>query len=67
MLVRRWLIEDDPSRKDLVFQSIKVRADLNIQGAPDDPQRHWDHYWDIADDERDISDPLPVIATFEVK
>ncbi|WP_442509614.1 endonuclease/exonuclease/phosphatase family protein [Novipirellula sp. SH528] len=67
ILVSRPLIEDDPSRKDLVFQSIKVRADLNIQGTPDDPQRHWDHYWDIADDERDVSDHLPVIATFEVK
>ncbi|WP_372720369.1 endonuclease/exonuclease/phosphatase family protein [Novipirellula sp.] len=67
ILVSRSLIEDDPNHKDLVFQSIKVRADLNIQGTPDDPQRHWDHYWDIAEDERDVSDHLPVIATFEVK
>jgi endonuclease/exonuclease/phosphatase family metal-dependent hydrolase len=61
------LVTDDPQRPDLVFRSIEVRSDLAIQGKPDDSQRHWEHYWEIPDGQRDLSDHYPVIATFEVR
>ncbi len=61
------LIADDLGKPDLVFQSIQVRRDLAVQGDPDTPQEHWDNYWDLPPDQRDLSDHYPVVATFEVK
>lgn len=61
------LMKDIPGKPNLVFQSIEVRADLAIQGPPDTASQHWDAYWKQRDDQRDLSDHYPVIATFEVK
>ena len=66
IMVSRSLIENDPKRKDLVFDSIRVRPDLNVQNTPDDPEQHWHQYWKLPEDERDLSDHHPVIANFRV-
>ncbi|TWU45570.1 Endonuclease/Exonuclease/phosphatase family protein [Novipirellula aureliae] len=67
IMVSRSLIEDTPRIPDLVFKSIRIHPELNIQASPDDPEKHWEGYWEIPSSERDISDHYPVIATFEVK
>ena len=67
IMVSRSLIEDTPRVPDLVFKSIRVYPELSIQGSLDDPEKHWEGYWDLPSSERDISDHFPVIATFEVK
>ncbi|TWT82507.1 Endonuclease/Exonuclease/phosphatase family protein [Planctomycetes bacterium CA13] len=67
ILVSRSLVTDDPSKADLVFKGIKVLPSLNVKGAVDLPEQHWEHYWEIPPSQRDISDHLPVLATFEVK
>lgn len=61
------LFEDDPGRLDLVFRSIEVRPDLAIQGRVDTTEEHWDQYWQLPPDQRDLSDHYPVIATFVVQ
>lgn len=63
----RSLIEDDPDRPDLVFEKIEVRRDLAVQGTPDTPQEHWDDYWALPSEQRDLSDHYPVVATFAVR
>ena len=67
ILVSRSLVDDDPNRLDLTLKSVVVRPDLAIQGKLDRPGDHWDRYWDLADDERDLSDHFPVIATFSLR
>ena len=67
ILVSKSLIEDDPSRPDLVFESVEVRRDLAIQGEPDVPEDHWEKYWQLPADQRDLSDHFPVQATFRVR
>ncbi len=68
ILVTPGLMEDTPGKPDLVFQDIRVAGELCIRGAGLDEQgQHWDHYWEQADSERDISDHLPVVATFMVR
>ena len=61
------LLEDDPSRPDLVFKKIEVRRDLAVRGQVDVPEEHWEAYWKLPQDKRDLSDHFPVIATFEVR
>ncbi|MFK8115636.1 MAG: endonuclease/exonuclease/phosphatase family protein [Rubripirellula sp.] len=63
----RSLLEDDPSKPDLVFKKIEVKRELAIQGQPDTEHQHWEQYWERGDDERDLSDHYPVMATFEMK
>lgn len=67
ILCSRSMLEDDPSRRDLVFKSIEVKRDLAIQGRPDTTEEHWGSYWELGDHERDLSDHYPVMATFEMK
>ena len=67
ILCSRSLIEDDPSKPDLVFSKIEVLRALCVRGAADEPQQHWDEYWSLPDDQRDLSDHYPVMATFEVR
>jgi endonuclease/exonuclease/phosphatase family metal-dependent hydrolase len=67
ILVSASLLEDTPGKQDLVFESIEVRADLAIRGGQDEKLRHWEHYWEIPETERDLSDHYPVIATFAVR
>lgn len=67
ILCSQSLIEDDPSRLDLVFDKIEVKRELCVQGQPDTPEEHWESYWKLSDDERDLSDHYPVMATFRIR
>ena len=67
IMVSKSLLEDDPARPDLVFESIDVLAELAIQGQPDVPEEHWQRYWKLPADQRDLSDHFPVQATFKVQ
>ena len=67
ILVSRSLLQDDPSRQDLVFESIRVRPDLAIRGGQDSPSDHWDRYWEQPPQQRDLSDHYPVIADFTIR
>lgn len=67
ILVSRSLLIDDPSRPDLVLDTVEVRRDLAIRGGQDSQTDHWDRYWQIPDADRDLSDHYPVIATFKSK
>ncbi len=67
ILVSRALVDDDPNRRDLVLDRIEVRRDLTIQGQLDEPQMHWDKYWQLPSNERDLSDHFPIIATFKIQ
>jgi endonuclease/exonuclease/phosphatase family metal-dependent hydrolase len=67
VLVSRSLVIDSPDRLDLVFDSIEVRQDLAIRGGQDRQSDHWDRYWEIDAEKRDLSDHYPVVATFKVQ
>jgi hypothetical protein len=67
ILVSKSLLEDAPDRVDLVFTKIERLKDLAINGAVDQPDEHWNGYWQMDDAERDISDHWPIMATFEFK
>ena len=60
------LMKDDPSRSDLVFKSSIIRRDLVVRGKEQDKD-HMDIFWQIPQEERDISDHYPLVAEFEVK
>jgi endonuclease/exonuclease/phosphatase family metal-dependent hydrolase len=60
------LSADAPGRSDLVFKSVAIRKDLVIRGKQQDAD-HMDVYWQIPQDERDVSDHYPVVAEFEFK
>ncbi len=61
----RSLGEDDPDRKDLVFNRVIIRRDLVVQGTVD--ANHWDGLYDIPQSERDISDHYPLVTEFVFK
>lgn len=67
ILCSRSLLEDDPSKPDLVFSKIEVLRRMSIRGAADNPEQHWENYWNLSDRERDLSDHYPVMATFDVR
>ena len=67
ILCSRSLLEDDPSKPDLVFSKIENLREMCIQGEADDPEQHWNDYWSLAEDQRDLSDHYPVMATFEIR
>ena len=67
IMVSQSLLDDDPDRKDLVFSKIEVLKDLAIQGELDTQDEHWESYWQRPEGQRDLSDHLPVQATFEIK
>ncbi len=66
ILYSRSLGIDDAQRKDLVVSSAVVRRDLVVQGAMDG-QEHWDAYYQVPADERDLSDHYPLVVEFLVK
>lgn len=67
ILVSPALLSDDPQRPDLVLDSIQVRPDLCIRGGQDGQTEHWEQYWQIPAEQRDLSDHYPVIATFRIR
>lgn len=67
ILCSRSLLEDDPTKPDLVFAKIEVIRSLSVRGTADVPLQHWEEYWSLPEAERDLSDHYPVMATFEVR
>ncbi|KAA5540106.1 endonuclease [Roseiconus nitratireducens] len=67
ILVSQSLLDDDPAAPDLVFESVSVLPALAIRAERDDPLRHWEHFWEIPDEERDLSDHYPVLASFRIR
>lgn len=67
ILVSPALIADDPNKVDLVFTEIETLKSLSVRGNADVPDEHWNGYWSMDDENRDISDHWPVMATFEFK
>ncbi len=66
IVVSRALVEDDPSRRDLALDRIRTRRDLVVRGNGPDAN-HFDDFYGIAADERDVSDHYPVVAEFVLK
>lgn len=67
ILVSRDLVIDTPGVVDLCLRDVSVRSDLNFGGRQDTQDEHWNNYWGIADDQRDISDHNPVLARFQIQ
>ena len=67
IMVSRSLIDDTPNKPDLVFSKIQVMPELSIRGNRDTQEEHWEQYWSLPQNERDLSDHYPVMATFEVR
>jgi endonuclease/exonuclease/phosphatase family metal-dependent hydrolase len=66
ILVSESLRNDIPEKKNFVLTAASVRSDLNTRGKEQDKD-HWEIYWKIPADERDVSDHFPVVADFELK
>jgi endonuclease/exonuclease/phosphatase family metal-dependent hydrolase len=66
IIVSPSLLTDEPGRPDLVFRGIANRKDLNTRGKEQD-QDHWNIYYKIPQEERDLSDHFPIVAEFEFK
>lgn len=68
ILVTKSLIEDDPTRVDLVLKSVERPRELAVKGdGPDEQEAHWNAYWQLDQDQRDLSDHWPVVARFQLK
>lgn len=67
ILVSPSLLQDDPSRPDLCLVKFQRWQSLAVKGRVDTPQEHWDHYWQIDEADRDLSDHWPLMATFQLK
>lgn len=65
ILVSGPLVEDSAEKTDLSFSSIVNRKDLVVVGKQDED--HFNIYYDIPQEERDISDHYPVMAEFLIK
>ena len=64
--VSRSMMENDRGKKkDLVFSKIQTGRAVVVQGQPD--TGHFDNYYEIGRNERDISDHYPVVAEFLFK
>jgi endonuclease/exonuclease/phosphatase family metal-dependent hydrolase len=57
------LAANDAHGSDLVFTRAAVRRDLVVRGDVDG-QEHWDRYYQLPADQRDLSDHYPLIAEF---
>ncbi len=66
ILVSRSMIEDDPAIKDWVFEKIEVLPEVSIRGK-EPVSDHWEKRYTKPIDQRDLSDHLPVMATFRLK
>ena len=65
ILISPELLHDSDNQSDLSFRSIERRKDLVLRGKQD--KDHYNIFYEIEENERDISDHYPVIATFEIK
>ena len=67
IVVSQSMVEDDPKAKnDLVFSRIQTGRELVVKGEIDG-QKHFDNFYGIPKDQRDISDHYPVVAEFLFK
>ncbi len=66
ILVSRPMIDDADGERDWVFESIRVPRQLVVRGSGPD-SNHFNNYWGIAEEERDVSDHYPVVARFAVQ
>jgi len=66
ILVTPSLVKGRLGGGGLVFQSIAIRRDLVIRGKAQDKD-HMDVFWQIPEDERDVSDHYPVVAEFAIQ
>jgi len=66
ILVTPSLKTDDPKRTDLVFKTATIRKDLVVRGKEADKD-HYNIFWTIPQEERDLSDHFPLVAEFEFK
>lgn len=60
------MANDQSKKKDFVFNRAMIRRDLVVQGTFDG-EKHWDNYYSIPQNERDISDHYPLIVEFLFK
>lgn len=63
ILVTPSLVKGRLGGGGLLFKSIDIRKDLVIRGKEQDKD-HMDIFWQIPEDERDVSDHYPVVAEF---
>lgn len=66
ILISEPLRHGTPGKRSLVLKSVSNRKDLNTRGKMQDKD-HWNIYYDIPQDERDISDHFPIMAEFELR
>jgi hypothetical protein len=66
ILVSSSLQSDHPEKRDLVFKSIRSGKKLVVRGKEADTE-HRDIYYKISQQERDVSDHYPLIATFQTR
>lgn len=66
IFVSRSLLDDALERRDLVFQAIRRPRELVVRGQRQD-EDHFNVFYDIPPQERDLSDHFPVIAEFAVQ
>lgn len=57
----------DAASGTLTVDSVTVRRDLSIRGKRDSQEDHWERFWDLPENERDLSDHYPVLATFSLR
>ena len=57
--------DNDSQQSNLVLVRAAVYPELVVQGQVD--ADHWDNYYNIPPDQRDISDHYPVVAEFELR
>lgn len=67
ILASRDLVEDQPGVIDLSLAGVRVRRDVCIREGIDNQQEHWERYWKMPADQRDLSDHYPVVATFQIR
>ncbi|MEL7335972.1 MAG: endonuclease, partial [Planctomycetota bacterium] len=67
ILVSPSVLEDDPDAYDISFAGIKNLKSLATPGGVDEPQEHWDNYWTMPEDQRDLSDHWPLVLRLKVK
>jgi endonuclease/exonuclease/phosphatase family metal-dependent hydrolase len=66
ILVSKPLTTDMEGKIDLVLKSIRIPREVCVRGEKQD-EDHWNIFYDIDQDERDLSDHYPVVAEFEFK
>ncbi len=66
ILISPTMSHDAPDRQDFVFGSVRVAKDVVIRGQGQDTD-HFNSFYQIPQDERDVSDHYPLVAEFLVQ